>query len=887
MKTIKIFIASSIELKKERLALELLLYRKNSSLKEKNIVLQPVLWEILEGGFAEGRKQDEFNEALLDCDIVMCLFYKVVGKFTIEEFENAYERFKIPDQKPFKLYVFFKEGKIELCEFDQFTKVQELKKKIVEEYQEFYKTYITIEELENQVSKELELIIPTIIEKQSKFIPTERKQSLKKHFVPRRPRNFVNRNREINKIINSLKNFDAVQVQGLAGIGKSDLATEIAYRVEDYFTNGIIWHFAKKTSIDEIMSVIAKAFNIDNLQGLKEEKVVVIKQTLSNKRVLLIFDNVEQPSEEAIQEILDIANNCAILITTRTTENVIFKNAKQYKLDELTPNQSFMLFEKIEGSHLKDEQKSVIRELYEKVGGIPLALELIITWAKSRGFEIQKLSDWLKEKGLESIIRHEEKLESIFRNSYDGLNPQEKMIFSTMGIFGGQTCDLDALKYITKDEEAELHVYRFISLSLVKRAALENRFYLHPLLKYFAQKKATDPNIYESMIQYFNSYSQKHSENFTKLDMEKDNIYSALDIVYEKKDYQRVIEFVNSLIGKKAYYGFLARKGYWTEAIKRLGQASEASKELNDRELEARQYKNLGLFHYWLGNNNEAREFYSKASEIFSNMKNISEIIEVYHNMGYVEDDENFYEKARTLYEDSLKISKENNDEELIALSYHLVGVIDYHQGRYDDARKNMEKGLKINERLGKKAAISRSKRRFAAVARMQAHYSTGEQKQRYINEAFVLIKDSLGQEEIKRSRARGQRQLGMIYEENGQIDIAHECYLESRRIFESIGNIKGIGTVSYNLGSIAQKKGDFVKAKSYYEESIKIAKSVNSRYGIASALRQLGLIALAEGESSKAKDYLSDSFQIFEEIDSTFKGEVKELLNKINISVV
>jgi hypothetical protein len=56
------------------------------------------------------RLQDEYNKAICDCDIFVCLFFTKTGKFTEEEFDVAHRQFK-ENGSPL-IYTYFKNADI-------------------------------------------------------------------------------------------------------------------------------------------------------------------------------------------------------------------------------------------------------------------------------------------------------------------------------------------------------------------------------------------------------------------------------------------------------------------------------------------------------------------------------------------------------------------------------------------------------------------------------------------------------------------------------------------------------------------------------------------------------------------------------------------------------
>jgi hypothetical protein len=167
MKRIKIFIASAGSLQEERKSIETFLSRKNDHLVDQNIYLETVIWEKLSSSFSPERKQDEFNSALLTCDIVICLLFDKVGSFTYEEFQNAYNGFK-ENGKPRKIYVYFKDEAIKPSEISKdFEDVFKLKDEI-KNYEQIYKSYDNVADILLSIDHNLTIDLKDILKKSTK-----------------------------------------------------------------------------------------------------------------------------------------------------------------------------------------------------------------------------------------------------------------------------------------------------------------------------------------------------------------------------------------------------------------------------------------------------------------------------------------------------------------------------------------------------------------------------------------------------------------------------------------------------------------------------------------------------------------------------------------------
>ncbi|TFV86935.1 hypothetical protein E4K72_22790, partial [Oxalobacteraceae bacterium OM1] len=110
LKRIKIFLASSSELKAERDEFDLFFRQHNDLLINDGVYLEIVRWENFLDAMSETRLQDEYNETIRTSDIFVSLFFTKTGKFTEEEFDTAHEQFNRAG-RPY-IYTFFKNAEI-------------------------------------------------------------------------------------------------------------------------------------------------------------------------------------------------------------------------------------------------------------------------------------------------------------------------------------------------------------------------------------------------------------------------------------------------------------------------------------------------------------------------------------------------------------------------------------------------------------------------------------------------------------------------------------------------------------------------------------------------------------------------------------------------------
>ncbi len=157
MKKVKIFLASSEELKSDREQFELFINRKNKQLIEQNIFLQLTIWEDFVDALSKSRLQSEYNKAIVESDIFLLLFFTKVGMYTLEEFETAFGHFQ-KNSKPL-IYTYFKDAPIQTGTLNQkdISSLFSFQAKLAE-LGHFYTKYKNIEDLKYQFGNQLEKI---------------------------------------------------------------------------------------------------------------------------------------------------------------------------------------------------------------------------------------------------------------------------------------------------------------------------------------------------------------------------------------------------------------------------------------------------------------------------------------------------------------------------------------------------------------------------------------------------------------------------------------------------------------------------------------------------------------------------------------------------------
>ena len=149
MKTIKIFLASSEELKHERLVIAEHIVNMNRRLADRDVTLRLVKWEYLDSSMGAQHKQEDYNDYLVDCDMCFALFWTKFGMYTEMEFEKSLKELNSKGSIR-HLSVLFKDSTAKCDELRAF------EKKCSEEYPALCHTFVNDDTLKEIITAGIE-----------------------------------------------------------------------------------------------------------------------------------------------------------------------------------------------------------------------------------------------------------------------------------------------------------------------------------------------------------------------------------------------------------------------------------------------------------------------------------------------------------------------------------------------------------------------------------------------------------------------------------------------------------------------------------------------------------------------------------------------------------
>ncbi len=291
-------------------------------------------------------------------------------------------------------------------------------------------------------------------------------------------------------------------ISGMGGIGKTQLAVEFAYRF-GYRFRGVHWISATGVrSFEDLLPAIALSGSLMNLAGFSKQDIAgQVQMTLRAWQAegprLIIVDNLEDADAAAkVLPPLRSGEN-RLLATSRYRDWVKTMPIRAIPLEEFSTEESLAFLRK----HLDKNRASdkILNALAEKVGHLPLALELAGTYLsrlahKSVENYIDALSlthsslrNWWQGKNMPSPTAHEKHVANTFALSWEVIEAEKAQnLYKLAGYFAPNLSLPKQSLYEAGEFESE-DAFEENLLELRNYALLKEDNSLHPLLAEFAR----------------------------------------------------------------------------------------------------------------------------------------------------------------------------------------------------------------------------------------------------------------------------------------------------------------------------------------------------------------------------------------------------------------
>jgi predicted ATPase/class 3 adenylate cyclase len=312
--------------------------------------------------------------------------------------------------------------------------------------------------------------------------------------LPVQPTPFVGRERELAEVLALLDLHRIVTLTGPGGSGKTRLALQAAAESVEQYGDGV-WFVSLAAIRDPKLIEPTIARMVGGPDDLFE--------FLAGKRTLLVLDNLEQLLPDAADIVLRL--DARILATSRSRLNVAPE--QEFPVPTLPFDDAAALFtQRARQLEPHFEPDAAVRQIAERLEGLPLALELAAARVKvlTPGQILERLGRSLDllTSGVYDAPERQRTLRGTVEWSYQLLTTGEQTLFARLAVFAGGF-ELDAAESVCS---AELDVLQSLVDKNLLRHGEDGRFFMLGTIKELALEKLRDLSDGSSLRQRHDDY---------------------------------------------------------------------------------------------------------------------------------------------------------------------------------------------------------------------------------------------------------------------------------------------------------------------------------------------------------------------------------------------
>ncbi|HET6595823.1 MAG TPA: tetratricopeptide repeat protein [Anaerolineales bacterium] len=693
--------------------------------------------------------------------------------------------------------------------------------------------------LVNSVTMEKEAIAR--YSKQIESISTGSKQAEKASILaslPRRPY-FVGREEEIESILQSLQPNSRtfiVGIEGIGGVGKSTLATEISYRcIENDLFEAVIWISAKESmltlhgiepvipeakTLSDILITIGTSLGNPTIGNLSmQDQIKRAYNLLARQTTLLVLDNFESLSKNEQRDILDFLRRSPITLKVAITSRERVSEGQIIRLQGLSFEESNALLEwdaQQKNIHLTKDQNKYLVEL---TGGLPLALLWVQGQIAVLGYSVTQVLDKL------SLDTEIPILQYCFNHSWNLLrHNNEKKILFVLSLLPEAVSRI-ALKEIAGIEDADsfdTSISDLLQLSLIDHETDRDYFSILPLTRRFIRSQFVGDRkfIKQAELKIAQYYARlvaqksgfKEWRGYDELLLDRNNILSVAQWCYKSvqrkqnssaslaKQTRNIAEILVQ-IGIQ-FGSVLWQRAFWYDRMTLAHAALSAAKLLEDWKSVSTFARNISWIYFYQGD----------------------------------------YLRALRWSEESLLATTKTEDDLLIAAAKRSLGTVELRLGNFDHSETLLKDVLQTTEK--------------------------------YANDDYGIY-----------SKGFAQYGLGDMEYERGNIQAAKEWYQKALDTWQNPVRKDPVRHVSYalnGLGFVALKEKNYEEAKRLFMEGIQSAEEFGRVDELAKGNLGLASVYLETGTDLKtALVLINDSIESFQQQGMQYEIQKAKVLQE------
>jgi DNA-binding SARP family transcriptional activator/tetratricopeptide (TPR) repeat protein len=606
-------------------------------------------------------------------------------------------------------------------------------------------------------------------------------------------------------------------IAGMAGVGKTALATQWAHQVADRFPDGQLhvnlrgYDPGQPLPAADALAGFLRSLGVaeQHIPAETRQRAALYRSLLAGRRMLIMIDNAGDA--EQVRPLLPGSPSCATVVTSRESLAglVARDGARRLDLGLLPPAEAVGLLRTLIGERVDAEPEATLT-LAGYCARLPLALRVAAERAAAAsGVSLADIAAELadRQQRLDLLDAAGDRLtavRAVFSWSVRHLDDEVARVFRLLGLHPG--ADFDAYAAAALADTTLLQARRLLD-RLARAHLIEpsgtGRYGMHDLLRAYAAGLAADTGS-----------EQEREAALTRLF----DHYLATAVMAAR-----------TLFPADPDHSALPQSGGPVPPVTSPAQALAWLDAQRSALVAVAAY---AADHGWAGH------AIGLAASIFR-----------YTDVGYFTD-------AAAMHGHARRAATKIGDRAAEAAALTMLGAADAAQGRFRLAATHLEQALVLCRQDGDRIGEARALSTLGLADYCQGRYQESGGCHRQALAIYTEAGDGSGE-------ARALHALGLVDLRQGSHEQAAGHMRRSLALFRDAGLRSGEAHALGDLGELELRRGRYAQAAGHLRRSLRLGRETGSRLGQGRALACLGLAELRQGRHRQAIGYLERSLAL------------------------
>jgi len=300
----------------------------------------------------------------------------------------------------------------------------------------------------------------------------------------------------------------------------------------------------------------------------------------------------------------------------------------------------------------------------------------------------------------------------------------------------------------------------------------------------------------------------------------------------------------------------------YSNALKAFTASQQINEEIGEDLNRAREFRRIGkIYSLRLNQFKEAKEYFSKAYELFVDLEQAELQVELLLDLGLVAEKEGDFERSLSYFSKAQIFAEKNDFKPGLSKSLLYQANSHWFQGDYQKAFRAQRQSLEIAKALNDKL---RQAFIYNTLGLIHWTLNDPERALRNLHLSLDLATEMRSPIDI----ASAHNNIGLVHRKEKQFEKSLESFNEALRRDIQLKSKWGQGYTHRNMGMSLMRMGSLDKAAGHFNQAMDFSSEIGDRTNVVKIMLELGHLALERKQWQEAVPLFEKAYALSSEIN-------------------